>query len=41
MSTLRGYLVAAGVEHSRIVVEREGVEIVLDLDSFASGDERH
>jgi len=41
LSTLRDYLVAAGVEHSRIVVEREGVEIVLDLDSFARGDERH
>ena len=40
LSTLRDYLAAAGVEHSRIVVEREGVEIVLDLDSFASGDER-
>jgi len=41
LSTLRDYLVAAGVEHSRIVVEREGVEIVLDLDSFATEDQRH
>jgi hypothetical protein len=36
LSTLRDYLKAAGAEHSRIVVERDGVEITLDLDTFAS-----
>ncbi|MGD9622221.1 MAG: helix-turn-helix domain-containing protein [Mycolicibacterium sp.] len=36
LSTLRDYLTAAGVEHSRIVVERDGVEISLDLDTFIS-----
>jgi DNA-binding transcriptional regulator YiaG len=36
LSTLRDYLVAAGAEHSRIVVERDGVEISLDLDTFVS-----
>lgn len=34
LSTLRDYLVAAGAERSRIVVERDGVEISLDLDTF-------
>ena len=35
LSTLRDYLKAAGIEHSRIVVERDGIEISLDLDAFA------
>ena len=35
LSTLRDYLKAAGIEHSRIVVERDGIEISLDLDTFA------
>lgn len=38
LSTLRDYLAAAGVEHSRIVVERDGVEISLDLDAFVNED---
>ena len=36
LSTLREYLAATGAEHSRIVVERDGVEISLDLDAFVS-----
>ncbi len=36
LSTLRDYLLAAGAERSRIVVERDGVEIVLDLESFTN-----
>ncbi|SEM03519.1 helix-turn-helix domain-containing protein [Rhodococcus maanshanensis] len=35
LSTLRQYLAATGAEHARIVIEKEGVEIVLDLDTFA------
>ncbi len=34
LSTLRQYLAAAGAVHAKIVVEKEGVEITLDLDSF-------
>lgn len=34
LSTLREYLAAAGAHHSRIVVEKDGVEISLDLDGF-------
>ena len=36
LSTLREYLAATGAEHPRIVVERDGMEIVLDLDTFAA-----
>ncbi|SUA31487.1 Putative Cro/CI family transcriptional regulator, helix-turn-helix domain protein [Mycolicibacterium fortuitum] len=36
LSTLRDYLAAAGAEHSRIVVEKNGVEISLNLDAFAA-----
>lgn len=36
LSTLRQYLAATGAVHAKIVVEKEGVEITLDLDSFAS-----
>ncbi|MFD4295452.1 helix-turn-helix domain-containing protein [Rhodococcus sp. NPDC058505] len=35
LSTLRQYLAATGAEHAKIVIEKEGVEIVLDLDTFA------
>jgi hypothetical protein len=35
LSTLRDYLAAAGVRHSRIVAEKDSVEISLDLDAFA------
>ncbi|ELB93466.1 hypothetical protein Rwratislav_08807 [Rhodococcus wratislaviensis IFP 2016] len=35
LSTLRQYLAATGAEHPKIVIEKEGVEITLDLDSFA------
>ena len=34
LSTLRQYLVAAGVEHPKIVAEKDGLEIILELDSF-------
>lgn len=34
LSTLRQYLAATGAVHAKIVVEKEGVEITLDLDSF-------
>ncbi|NLG55572.1 MAG: helix-turn-helix transcriptional regulator [Rhodococcus sp.] len=34
LSTLRQYLAATGAVHARIVVEKEGVEIALDLDTF-------
>ena len=37
MSTLREYLWAAGARHPRIVVDKDGVEIALELDSFAGG----
>lgn len=36
LSTLREYLAATGAEHARIVVERDGVEISLDLDAFTT-----
>ena len=36
LSTLRQYLAAAGARHPKIVVEKDGVEIALDLDSFTS-----
>lgn len=36
LSTLRDYLAAAGAERSRIVVEKDGVEISLNLDAFAA-----
>lgn len=35
LSTLREYLAAAGAHNSRIVVEKDGVEISLDLDGFS------
>lgn len=35
LSTLRQYLTAAGAVHPKIVVEKDGVEIALDLDAFA------
>lgn len=35
LSTLRQYLTATGATHPRIVVEKNGVEIALDLDRFA------
>jgi DNA-binding XRE family transcriptional regulator len=34
LSTLRDYLAATGAEHPRIVVEKNGVEVSLDLDTF-------
>ena len=34
LSTLRQYLAATGAEHPKIVIEKDGVEITLDLDSF-------
>lgn len=37
LSTLREYLAAAGAEHSRIVVEKNGVEVSVDLDAFTVG----
>ena len=37
LSTLREYLAATGAEHPRIVVEKNGVEVSLDLDAFATG----
>ncbi|WP_137725821.1 helix-turn-helix domain-containing protein [Prescottella subtropica] len=36
LSTLRQYLAAAGAEHPRIVVEKNGVEVSLDLDTFTT-----
>ena len=36
LSTLREYLIAAGAEHPRIVVEKDGVEVSLDLEAFTS-----
>lgn len=36
LSTLREYLAAIGGEHPRIVVDKDGVEVSLDLDTFAS-----
>lgn len=36
LSTLREYLAATGAEHPRIVVEKDGVEVSLDLDAFTS-----
>jgi DNA-binding transcriptional regulator YiaG len=35
LSTLRQYLAAVGAEHPKIVVEKDGVEIVLELDAFS------
>ena len=35
LSTLRQYLAATGAVHPKIVVEKDGVEIALDLDAFA------
>ncbi|HEY5857102.1 MAG TPA: XRE family transcriptional regulator [Aldersonia sp.] len=35
LSTLRQYLAATGAEHPRIVVEKNGVEVSLDLDTFS------
>lgn len=35
LSTLRQYLAATGAEHPRIVIEKDGVEITLGLDTFA------
>jgi DNA-binding transcriptional regulator YiaG len=35
LSTLRHYLAAAGAQHPRIVVEKDGVEISLDLDALS------
>ncbi|HEY5857538.1 MAG TPA: helix-turn-helix transcriptional regulator [Aldersonia sp.] len=35
LSTLRQYLAATGAEHPRIVIEKDGLEITLDLDAFA------
>jgi DNA-binding transcriptional regulator YiaG len=37
LSTLRDYLEAAGAHHPRIVVEKDGVEIALDLNTFDRG----
>lgn len=34
---LREYLAATGAEHPRIVVEKDGVEVSLDLDTFPAG----
>lgn len=34
LSTLRHYLAAAGAVHPKIVVEKDGVEITLELDAF-------
>lgn len=36
LSTLREYLTATGAERPRIVVEKDGLEVSLDLDSFTS-----
>ena len=36
LSTLREYLTATGAQHPRIVVEKDGVEVSLDLDTFTS-----
>ncbi len=35
LSTLRQYLAATGAEHPRIVVEKNGIEVSLDLDTFS------
>ncbi len=34
LSTLREYLTATGAQHPRIVVEKDAVEVSLDLDTF-------
>lgn len=34
LSTLRQYLAATGAQHPKIVVEKDGIEIALELDSF-------
>lgn len=34
LSTLRQYLAATGARNAKIVVERDGLEIALELDSF-------
>ncbi|WP_317451389.1 hypothetical protein [Gordonia jinghuaiqii] len=36
LPTLREYLLATGAEHPRIVVDKDGVEVSLDLDSFTN-----
>ncbi len=36
LSTLRQYLAAVGARHPKIVVEKDGIEITLDLDAFDS-----
>ncbi|MCK8616349.1 helix-turn-helix domain-containing protein [Gordonia sp. C13] len=36
LSTLREYLAATGAQHPRIVVEKDGVEVSLDLDTFTA-----
>ncbi|TSD93111.1 helix-turn-helix transcriptional regulator [Gordonia rubripertincta] len=36
LSTLRQYLAATGAQHPRIVVEKDGVEVALDLDAFTA-----
>lgn len=36
LSTLREYLTATGAQRPRIVVEKDGVEVSLDLDTFTS-----
>lgn len=37
LSTLREYLEATGARHPRIVVEKDGIEVALELDTFARG----
>ena len=36
LSTLRKYLTGVGVENPRIVVEKNGIEVSLDLEAFSS-----
>ncbi len=36
LSTLREYLTATGAQHPRIVVDKDGVEVALDLDTFTA-----
>jgi len=38
LSTLREYLAATGARHPKIVIEKDGVEITLELDMFNSRD---
>lgn len=35
LSTLRHYLAATGAAHPKLVIEKDGVEITLDLNTFA------